>query len=227
MKRSIISITLTTLLVTASATALAESFDISVTGNITPAACKATLAGGEVFDYGDILVGTLSKDEFTILPAKSTNFSIVCDAPAKLGIYTTDNRHGTNNNPVGKTLAGITVTGNTNLMGLGTDGKGNKIGAFSALIPSESVTVDTSETVDSIWSGDKGASWKKGSSSGVAFVNNANIWTWSKVGETTPISFSTLNGTINVQAAISPSSSLDLSQPVKMDGSATVQLYYL
>lgn len=111
---------------------MAESFESNVTDNITPAACKATLTGDHVIEYGDILAGSLSKDDFTILPVKSTNFSIICEALAKMGIQTTDNRLGTNNNPIGQTLANLAVSGNTALMGLGTDAKGNKLGALQA-----------------------------------------------------------------------------------------------
>jgi type 1 fimbria pilin len=229
MKKSIMRLSLTALLVTASATAMADdSFDISVIGNITPAACKATIAGGHVFDYGDILAGSLSKDDFTVLPQKSTGFSIVCDAPAKVALQTTDNRSGTNNNPVGKTLANdFVVKASSTLMGLGLDPSGNKIGAYMAGISAESVTTDMDSDVTTIWSKDKGVTWVTSPIDYVLFVNNTNLFTWAKSGETTPVAFTTLNGQIDVQAAISPASTLNLSQPVKLDGSATVQLYYL
>jgi type 1 fimbria pilin len=228
MKKSITHLSLTALLVTASATAMADdSFDISVIGNITPAACKATIAGGHVFDYGDILAGSLSKDDFTVLPQKSTGFSIVCDAPAKVAIKTSDNRSGTNKNPpVGTVLAGQSIsTSNYPIMGLGLDPSGNKIGAYMASISHESVSTDMDSSLDSLVSSD-GKSWSKALS--VRFVNlPSTLYTWAKSGETTPVAFTTLNGQIDVQAAISPASTLNLSQPVKLDGSATVQLYYL
>jgi hypothetical protein len=229
MKKSIMRLSLTALLVTASATAMADdSFDISVIGNITPAACKATIAGGHVFDYGDILAGSLSKDAFTVLPQKSTGFSIVCDAPAKVAIKTSDNRSGTNRNPpFGTVLAGHTIsTSNHPLMGLGLDPSGNKIGAYIARIAHESVSTDMDSSLRSIVSSDNGKLWHNALS--VPFVNLPSVlYTWAKSGETTPVAFTTLNGQIDVQAAISPASTLNLSQPVKLDGSATVQLYYL
>jgi hypothetical protein len=174
------------------------------------------------------LAGSLSKDDFTVLPQKSTGFSIVCDAPAKVALQTTDNRSGTNNNPVGKTLANdFVVKASSTLMGLGLDPSGNKIGAYMAGISAESVTTDMDSDVTTIWSKDKGVTWVTSPIDYVLFVNNTNLFTWAKSGETTPVAFTTLNGQIDVQAAISPASTLNLSQPVKLDGSATVQLYYL
>ncbi|RWR02292.1 hypothetical protein ED28_07890 [[Pantoea] beijingensis] len=227
MKKSITKLSLITLMVTASSAAVADdSFDFSVIGNITPAACKATISGGNVFDYGNILSNSLNKDDFTILEQKDTGFTIVCDAPAKLALKTVDNRMGTKNNPIGQVLVGSApLQANTGTMGLGLDPAGNKIGAYLAAIPTDTVTLDTADNVDSINSDDKGATWRKVPR---IFMTTASpLYTWAKTGELVPQAFSTMTGTLQVQAAISPASTLDLTQPVKLDGSATVQLFYL
>lgn len=202
-----------------------DSFDISVVGNITPAACKPALAGGNVFDYGNIPASSLSKDDFTVLPSKTTGISIVCDAPTKVALQTTDNRSGTENIPVGKILEGMKMNASSTPMGLGLDSAGNKIGAYHASIPAETVKLDTDDAPDSIYSKDMGASWVKYNRT--LFTSNKNLFSWAKSGELAPEAFTSMTGTISVTPAISPASSLDLSSPVKMDGSVTVQLYYL
>lgn len=227
MKKSVARLSLLATLTALSTSALAdESFDISVIGNITPAACKATIAGGNVFDYGDILAASLESSDFTVLPQKDAAFSIICDAPAKLALKTMDNRSGTKNNPIGKTLIGSSVvTANTSVLGLGLDPQGNKIGGYIAGIKANSVTTDTAASVDGLYSSNAGSTWTNTSIQ--YLVANANLFSWAKPGELTPLAFTTLDGTLSLQAAISPASSLDLSQPVLLNGSATVQLYYL
>lgn len=202
-----------------------DSFDISVVGNITPAACKANLAGGNVFDYGNIPASSLSKDDFTVLPSKTTGISIICDAPTKVALQTTDNRTGTENIPLGKVLEGMKMNASSTPMGLGLDAAGNKIGAYHASIPADTVKLDSDNAPDSIFSKDMGASWVKYNKT--LFTSNKNLFSWAKSGELAPEAFTSMTGTISVTPAISPASSLDLSSPVKMDGSVTVQLYYL
>lgn len=209
----------------------ADSFNINVTGVISPAACEANITGGETIDYGTIHASKLSADAVTLLPAKQTGFTITCDAPAKLGFRTVDNRAGS------KMTTGPSITmesGNswarTYLNGLGVDGQGNIIGGWSAEL--SNVTSDTVSTPEMIFSTDEGANWVKGGTKNGTiipfFVDGKNeIGTISIAGTLTPAAFSTLTGTLAVQAVINPASTLDLSQPVTLDGSVTVEMVYL
>ncbi|MFR9702393.1 DUF1120 domain-containing protein [Aeromonas sanarellii] len=202
-----------------------ESFDITVSGTITPGACLARLTGGGNFDYGNILSSSLSQDAHVILPVKSSSFSITCDAPSKIALKSIDNRQGTNSNPVGQDLVGRpNIPANASLFGLGLDSSNNKIGSFNLRIDDASISADDGIAVDTIYSADNGATWAKG---GGQTGFNSVLSTWAKRGEVTPYAFKTLTGQIDLQAAIAPSSQLNLSQPVNLDGSVTVQLYYL
>ncbi|EMH7336993.1 DUF1120 domain-containing protein [Serratia marcescens] len=62
---------------------MVESIDVKVIGTITPAACKPTLTGDGVVDYGTIAPASLNKDAFNQLDNKKLDFVITCDAPAK------------------------------------------------------------------------------------------------------------------------------------------------
>lgn len=204
----------------------ADSFNINVTGVISPAACEATITGGETIDYGTIPASTLNADDVTLLPARQTAFTITCDAPAKLGFRTVDNRAAS------KMTESEMITfdwgGSWSKMvlnGLGVDGQGNNIGGWAAVLTA--VSSDTVSAPDSIYSSN-GATWeKRPTSSFTAFHNRGYIETISEPGSVVPAAFSTLTSTLNIQAVINPASTLDLSQPVTLDGSVTVEMVYL
>jgi len=202
----------------------ADSFNINVTGVISPAACEANITGGETIDYGTIHASKLSADAVTVLPGKQTAFTITCDAPAKLGFRTIDNRASS------KMKGGTNITmdsGNewarTILNGLGVDGQGNNIGGWAAELMT--VSSDTVSVPDFLYSVDEGITWAKRNVP-MSFRDNA-FQSISETGSLVPAAFSTLTGTLAVQAVINPASTMDLSQPVTLDGSVTVEMVYL
>ncbi len=207
----------------------ADSFNINVTGVISPAACEANITGGETIDYGTIHASKLSADAVTILPQKQTAFTITCDAPAKVAFRTVDNRAGS------KMTSAEVVTTNSGVQwslfemnGLGVDGKGNNIGGWAAEI--YNLTSDTISVPDIIFSRDNGTNWHKGISNVnklIPFFSTNDIYSISTEESLTPAAFTTLTGTLNVQPVINPASTLDLSQPVTLDGSVTVEMVYL
>ncbi|HFK5651190.1 TPA: DUF1120 domain-containing protein [Enterobacter cloacae] len=206
----------------------ADSFNINVTGVISPAACEATITGGETIDYGTIPASTLAADDVTLLPARQTGFTITCDAPAKLGFRTVDNRAASKmtSTTVVKLDSGSNWSMNV-LNGLGVDGQGNNIGGWAAeLTAMSSDTVSAPEGISSI---DGGATWNKLLNSAVVYLIDSldSVLTISEPGSVVPAAFSTFTGTLAVQAVINPASTLDLSQPVTLDGSVTVEMVYL
>ncbi|HDS4947739.1 DUF1120 domain-containing protein [Klebsiella aerogenes] len=204
----------------------ADSFNINVTGVISPAACEANITGGETIDYGTIPANKLSADAVTLLPAKQTAFTITCDAPAKVGFRTVDNRSSS------KMQAGPSIQFDSGsswnreyLNGLGVDGQGNNIGGWSTEIVS--LSSDTVATPASIYSTDNGITWVIRGNPFILLSDTGIINTISTADAVTPAAFSTLTGTLTVQAVINPASTLDLSQPVTLDGSVTVEMVYL
>lgn len=204
----------------------ADSFNINVTGVISPAACVANITGGETIDYGTITANTLKADDVSLLPAKQTAFTITCDAPAKVGFRTVDNRAAS------KMQAGPMIQFDSGsswtreyLNGLGVDGQGNNIGGWSTEIVS--LSSDTVATPASIFSVDNGITWSTRVNPFFVLSDSGVINTISTADAATPAAFSTLTGTLTVQAVINPASTLDLSQPVTLDGSVTVEMVYL
>jgi len=208
--------------------AAGDSVDVRVIGQIVPAACTPALSGGATIDYGTIKAETIAKDDFTILPVKSLNFTLTCEAAAKVALTSAvDSRSGTAVNPVGKSLFGRTIVANTTLMGLGqADGK--NIGSYAMLIDGASTKLDGTTTPDSIVSSDVGMSWVKAAVGDVWLgANKFYLYSWANAGELEPVAFTTLTGTLKVQAAINKGSELDLTKAVTLDGMSSVQVYYL
>ncbi|HIF6298116.1 TPA: DUF1120 domain-containing protein [Klebsiella michiganensis] len=206
----------------------ADSFNINVTGVISPAACEANITGGETIDYGTIPANTLTADDVTLLPAKQTAFTITCDAPTKLGFRTVDNRTSSRMTMSEQVTFDWGGRWSKNLLnGLGVDGQGNNIGGWAAELSATSS--DTVSAPDGIYSLDDGTTWtKRPSTSTIALHNRSGfVQTIAEPGSVVPVAFSTLTSTLNIQALINPASTLDLSQPVTLDGSVTVEMVYL
>ena len=209
--------------------AFAESVDVKVIGTIIPAACTPALSGGGVVDYGNIKASTLSADDYTTLPGKEIDFSITCDALAKVAINAVNDRPGT--------MAGVTegyngaagtpvplFGGGVMGVGLGLDGTA-KIGGYAIQFDPEKMTVDGG-SVEGIKNGGAGSdSWT--ASSGFPFSNAVRYLSWAKTGELAPVAFKVLAGKLAVEAYINKASELDLTHAVHLDGQTTLEVIYL
>lgn len=218
------------MMTTASTSVLAESIDVRVIGTITPTACKPSLSGGGAIDYGVITPKSLKKDSFTYLSMKSVDFSIMCDAPAKVALQARSNRDATAvgmDGRVWQVARDIPLfSGIYDAHGLGVDGNNKGIGGFGLRFETDSITADSNK-VDSIIK-DNNGQWKK--SPDGSLIKGAGIqrlYSWSKAGAVDPIPFTNLVGSLDIQAYINKSSELDLTKPVKLDGLTTLELVYL
>ncbi len=234
--RSVFSFSAMAVALAMSSSAYAVSFDLGVTGTITPAACVPSV-GSSTIALGTIPTETLSADSETVLPLKNTSFSITCDAPVKVALKATDNRSGTVITP----SKNLSLFNDSILLypgqayaafGLGTDGDDNKIGLWVPALNVSSISTDTDSSVDVLYTSNDGISWGK-ISLDYAQISNAtggaanSMKSFAKTGELTPMAFTTLSGTIAVQPVIAPTSALDLSEAINLNGSATIELVYL
>ncbi|WP_447889747.1 DUF1120 domain-containing protein, partial [Serratia fonticola] len=199
--------------------ALAESVDVRVVGTITPTACTPVLAGGGTIDYGNIQPSSLAKDTYTVLDEKQLDFSITCDAPAKVAIKATSQRGNSAVSQADGSLS-IVSTGNTlfgatgvGAYGLGLDaGKG--IGGYGLRLAAGTMMADD-VAVDSIQANGNTTTWAKtAAGSLIGLPTSIRYATWAATGTTTPIAFTTLTGKLGVQAYINKASELDLTKPV-------------
>ncbi|AZD55534.1 Beta-fimbriae probable major subunit [Pseudomonas chlororaphis subsp. aurantiaca] len=218
---------------TLSTSAFAESVDVRVIGTITPTACTPTLSGGGTIDYGAINPNTLSATAYTVLPERQLDFSITCDAPAKVALRAingrpaslagaTEGAQSAGRAPVN--LFNLTAVGS---VGLGLDGT-SMIGGYGIRIAPDTVTAD-GIAVTSLRSLLTGTTWTADAYAGILYdpANAIRITSWGATGTTTPIAFTTLAGKLGVQAYINHSSNLDLTKPVALNGLTTIELVYL
>ncbi|MNJ19233.1 hypothetical protein D3C77_135530 [compost metagenome] len=211
VKKSALS--LAVLVSLASATAMAATTDLTVTGNITPSACAPTFANGGVVDYGSLAVTELEEISYGyLLPAKSLNLSIECSTPATFALIANDNRRDSGQ-------AGGA------LFGLGKHQDQN-IGGYLLRWNSEDVLIDGAQgtTVESM---DSGNSWKIVST---GMVEEAGYMPQFRLGFSTgveprPSAASSVSVVMNIHGHVKKE--LPFSDRVELDGSTTVELVYL
>ncbi|MEG5569404.1 DUF1120 domain-containing protein [Enterobacter bugandensis] len=230
MQKSVLALAV---LATASLPALAESVDVRVTGTITPVACTPTIAGGGTIDYGTIDPASISDTDYTVLPEKQVDFSIACDAPAKIAIKAINGRPNTlagATEGVSGGKAPVVIFGSSNIhaFGLGLDGTA-RIGGYGIRLAKGTVQADGT-AADSIYRNTPTDAWVSTSGTGVGSLINApsvRHVSWAAAGKVEPVAFTNMTGKLGVQAYINKGSELDLSKPVTLDGLTTIELVYI
>lgn len=215
--------------------AIAASVDVKVTGTILPAACTPTLSGGGTIDYGEIRADSLSSTDYTVLPVKQLDFSIRCDAPAKVAVKAIENRQNTavgNAAAVGGIGIAPTMIFGSNqvpVAGLGMSGD-KRIGGYAIRIAGGSSIADN-KGVSGVYSLNHGDSWQyggTGSTSGILYNASSEIYqSWAPAYLTDPVAFENVSAKLEVQAYLNKSSELDLSKAIQLDGLTTLELVYL
>ncbi|TNV09881.1 DUF1120 domain-containing protein [Buttiauxella sp. B2] len=212
----------------------ADSVDVKVIGQIIPAACTPALSGGGVIDYGKIKASTLAADAYTVLPEMQIDFSLVCDAPAKVALKAINGRPGTmagvTEGATNTAIVPVTVWGTSTTSGgagLGLDGT-NKIGGYAVRIAANTVTAD-GNAVDTLVQDNnyQSNSVYNKKVTGNLYANEGRITSWAAPGTLTPIAFKVLAGKLGVQAYINKASALDLTHVNYLDGLTTIEVVYL
>lgn len=220
-------LTALSLLASASGVALAEgpTAELKVTGRILPPGCTIATAAGGVVDYGTIARGSLSLTADTPLARKNLvdGITVTCDSPTAIGLTFINNRTSSDggNTAATPTAEGAHSAGAGTGAGLGFDASGNKIGGYAASIGHPRVD---------------------GANRHFAARENGfmkNYWGAVTRGAAGPNSYAFVddNGnaaigqvfvaTYSVAASIAPTSTLDMSKEILLDGSMTVQVDYL
>ncbi|WP_102946835.1 DUF1120 domain-containing protein [Stenotrophomonas sp. VV52] len=201
------------MLVSAAPGALAQSADLSITGNIFPGACTVTLGGGGVADLGDIRTDTLSHDTTTELAPVDMSLGVVCESPVRFAFVGVDNA-------IDSTLV-------ENQYGLGLTPAGEKIGG--ADIRFFDIDIDSAR---GYWtrSYNDGETWSPGDDVFMQppLMQHYILGFTTQTGATTgPAPIKALQGQVRVVARIAPAAELTLTEDVAINGSATINLTYL
>lgn len=197
--------------------------ELKVVGEITPPACTPAFTGGGTVNFGQIDNTTLSTSAATQLPQKTVPYTVNCTSPVKVALKLIDNR---NSSAYSDTVsASADLNDQSVRYGLGMDGV-NKIGFYS--VQNSGTKTTDGVTVDAIYSSDNGISWGAPSSTAARFQNNATSkYSYATTGSIIPLAGRVFSGEFELTAFIAPTSKLDLSNAIKLDGLATLEISYL
>lgn len=204
----------TLIMASASNVFAADTADLTVTGVIKPVACTPSFVGGGNVDFGNISPTKLSSTSHTKLGLRSVNYTITCDAPIAMATRFVDARAGT----------GWTTGADKLSFGLGKSGKG-WIGGYILQQKNNDLLVD-GKAASIIHSGDKGASWvADGDVNHV--IDGSTLVSFAPSGTLIPGAYKTVAGKLQLETMIAPTSQLDLSSDIRLDGLATMEVVYL
>ncbi|CAI8803803.1 MULTISPECIES: DUF1120 domain-containing protein [Pseudomonas] len=205
--KTLFSAAATSLMLLTCATAHAAStVDLTVKGLIVPSACTPNLSGGGVIDHGKISAKDLRPDNPTHIGKNVMTIAVVCDGATSFALNAIDNR------------ADSAIM--ASLFGLGFINGTQKLGWFDLMLQN---AVADGVQVETIASGDGGNTWYK-----EKFWDPGLYMSVATTDDTTqPVPVKELVMEMEVSTSIARTDSLDLSNEVTLDGSATLEVKYL
>lgn len=227
--------------------------NILVTSSLRAIACTPVVSNSGKVDYNIIQASELSDNAITVLPARTLNLTIACDATTNVAIRARSNRphstsNATNENEIGSSL----VSSDAILAGLGKNlplglpdltqafvaGLGNtenqKIGGYILNLPFTLIRLDgktvkakywtqTEPSVSTLWNHETDLKANGGS----LFTGTASYFSFgTDVSSVIPSPFKYFEGILVIQAYIVGKKDLNLTLPLHLDGSSTIELYY-
>ncbi|KPU60849.1 hypothetical protein AN403_4569 [Pseudomonas fluorescens] len=204
MKKYFAALTTTALISAAPFALAASSTDLTVTGLITPVACTPTLSSSGVIDLGKISSGDLLPDRNTKVGTDPLQLTVTCDAVTKFAVNPIDNTHN---------------AGFSGSFGLGKGNKGEELGFYH---PRVMKVMDGATVLDPIESADDGTTWAKADHARPGYLLSQ-----ATVGTTAPANAQNVTIDFEVDSWIARADSLDLTNEITIDGSATLEVKYL
>lgn len=207
------------------------SGELIVTGDYQPEACYVSLSNNGTIDYGRMHASTFSATDYTLLPVKTLTNAITLNCPSttSVAITTQDNRaatmaYGPEYNPLPITTRSMYAPS----LGLGVDSAANKIGSYIGQL--QNLKADG---IDGYFTEMAGAPFRTIDSRllqptlfmGWGFTSGFVFNLYDSSGNILSAKLYTMD--YSVSPEIVPTSDLNLSRDVVLDGSITVSFYYL
>jgi len=212
MNKRLSALPVVLLLTVASSAFAASSTDLTVTGLITPVSCTPSLANGGIVDYGKISAKDLYQNRHTRLEDKSIQLTVSCNAASQFAIRTLDNREDTSSLP-----------GGTQDFGLGLINGDEKLGNYSLEFKNPVADV----ALKTLWSSDEGHTWKIFPEGELLVRSFWYAFGNTNGGVSAPAFLQQVTVDMAVYTQIAPANTLNLTNEVRLDGSATLQIEYL
>lgn len=206
------------------------SGELIVTGEYKPAACHATLSNQGALDYGRMPASSLNATTYTTLPIKTLAdaITVTCESATSVGIDITDNRAtSVVYTDIAKAMNRGLPSGMTNVnmvYGLGVDSASNKIGNYIAELNNARVDGVQAYFSENGFLFSPTSFANPAAPFGIPSQNNGYVFVDK--------SHTTLIGKVfisdfSAHPEIAPTNNLSLSKEITLDGSATINLYYL
>lgn len=198
----------------------ASTTDLTVTGIITPAACTPLIGGGGNFDFGRISAQDLDQNFDTRFISAPLQLSVSCSAPSLFALRGIDGRPGS------------VASDQANLYGLGFNGS-EKIGVYTIRTPRASYVADGDTEIRSLRSLDNGATWGGGDyadpiNGAAGYIYSKDVLSaYSNFSNNQPIAIQQFSTNLQVLMIINAAKDLTLTDEVKIDGAATIEVVYL
>ncbi|MGF6557588.1 hypothetical protein ABIA48_003968 [Pseudomonas sp. S30_BP2TU TE3576] len=195
--------------------ATGRSREITLRASFAPTACNVELSNGGLVDFGRLSKNDLNPDKSTRLSPKDLTLRVGCAAPTQFALVMHDNRSGS-------------ATVNSEIYyGLGLDHRSNKIGLYSLNVDPANASADSFTRLYRTDSTTQGVAWSTSSPNPIPFAQKSYLGFTDSAGSTSgPASIQNLTTTVTVDAVIAPTTSLDLSSAVHLDGSGTIEILY-
>jgi hypothetical protein len=198
------------------AIATGRSRETTLRASFAPAACEPVLSNAGLVDFGTLRKSDLNPDKGTRLPPKSLTLRVGCDAPTHYALVMHDNR------------AGSATVNSEIYYGLSFDNRSNKIGLYSLNVDPADASADGFGRLYRTDSTTNGSAWSTASSNPIPIGQKSYLGFTDSAGSTAgPVAIQNLSTIVTVEAVIAPTSSLDLSSAVQLDGSGTIEIIYL
>ena len=206
MKTLLNAVAASVMLLTCATTYAASTVDLAVKGLIIPSACTPSLSSGGIIDHGKISAKDLRPDNPTLIGTHTMTVAVLCDGAIPFALNSIDNR------------ADSSMM--REIYGLGFINGTQKLGWFQLTLQNavaDGVQMKTIASADggNTWYDEK--SWEPGVYMSVA----------DTAGGTQPTPVKELVAQMTVDTTIARTDSLDLSNEVTLDGSATLEVKYL
>ena len=206
MKTLLNTVAASVMLLTCATTYAASTVDLAVKGLIIPSACTPSLSSGGIIDHGKISAKDLRPDNPTLIGTHTMTVAVLCDGAIPFALNSIDNR------------ADSSMM--REIYGLGFINGTQKLGWFQLTLQNavaDGVQMKTIASADggNTWYDEK--SWEPGVYMSVA----------DSAGGTQPTPVKELVAQMTVDTTIARTDSLDLSNEVTLDGSATLEVKYL
>lgn len=191
--------------------------ELTLRARFAPAACQPSLSDHGVVDYGTLPAKSLNATDETPMPLRTLRFAVSCDAPTRFALRMHDNREGSATGGIDETAYGLDL-----------DASRNKIGLFFLTIDPAEFSADAFSTLYRTDSTSNGVAWSSSSQRQIPMGANSYLGFTDTLGSTAgPVAIQNLSGTVRIKTYLAPTQSLDLRDVVRINGSGTIEMFYL